>query len=56
MPNFTYTRRKFITTTSGLIAAPAILRATRANVADVFKIGLVAPTTGPLAGFGEAQD
>lgn len=56
MSNFTYTRRRFITTTSGLIAAPALLRATRAYAADVFKIGLVAPLTGPLAGFGEAQD
>jgi branched-chain amino acid transport system substrate-binding protein len=57
MAQFTYTRRKFVTLSSGLIAAPALLRATRASAQDaVFKIGLVAPTTGPLAGFGEAQD
>ena len=57
MAHFTYTRRKFITATTGLIAAPAILRANRALAQDgVFKIGFVAPTTGPLAGFGEAQD
>jgi hypothetical protein len=30
MAHFTYTRRKFITATTGLIAAPAILRANRA--------------------------
>ena len=57
MAHFTYTRRKFITATTGLIAAPAMLRANRALAQDgVFKIGFVAPTTGPLAGFGEAQD
>jgi branched-chain amino acid transport system substrate-binding protein len=58
MARFTYTRRKFITTTTGgLIAAPAFLRANRALAQDgIFKIGLVAPLTGPLAGFGEAQD
>jgi branched-chain amino acid transport system substrate-binding protein len=39
------------------LAAPALLTANRALAQDgVFKIGLVAPTTGPLAGFGEAQD
>lgn len=57
MAKFTYTRRRFITTTAGVLAAPAILRVNRAFAQDgVFKIGLVAPTTGPLAGFGEAQD
>lgn len=57
MAHFTFTRRRFIGASSGLLAAPALLRATRASAQDaVFKIGLVAPTTGPLAGFGEAQD
>ena len=30
MTKFTYTRRKFIKTTGGLLAAPALLSATRA--------------------------
>jgi len=56
-PRFTYSRRKFITTTGAVLAAPALLRATRASAQDaVFKIGMVTPLTGPLAGFGEAQD
>ncbi len=45
-------RRKVLTASAGIIAAPAILR--RAYAADVFKIGKVGPTTGPIAGFGEA--
>ncbi len=50
-------RRRFIKSGSLLLAAPAVFRATRASAqANVFKIGLVSPTTGPLAGFGEAQD
>lgn len=53
----TVSRRRFIKTGSLFVAAPAILRATRASAQDkVFKIGLVSPLTGPLAGFGEAQD
>lgn len=53
----TINRRRFIKSGSVLLAAPAILRATRASAQEnVFKIGLVSPTTGPLAGFGEAQD
>jgi branched-chain amino acid transport system substrate-binding protein len=53
----TFSRRRFIKTGSVLLAAPAVFRATRASAQDnVFKIGLVSPTTGPLAGFGEAQD
>ena len=40
MTKFTYTRRKFIKTTGGLLAAPALLSATRAVAQDaVFKIG-----------------
>ena len=45
-------RRKLLTVSAGLIAAPAVLR--RAYAADVFKIGKVGPSTGPIAGFGEA--
>lgn len=57
MAHFTYSRRRFIATTSGLLAAPALLRASRASAQEArFKIGFVAPTTGPLAGFGEGQD
>jgi branched-chain amino acid transport system substrate-binding protein len=53
----TVTRRRFIKSGSLFLAAPAVLRATRASAQDaVFKIGLVSPLTGPLAGFGEAQD
>lgn len=53
----TLSRRRFIKQGSLLLAAPAVFRATRASAQDaVFKIGLVSPTTGPLAGFGEAQD
>lgn len=54
--NLDVSRRKFIKTTAGIIAAPAILSATRAY-ADVptIKIGHVAPRTGPLAGFAEAD-
>ena len=55
--NSTLSRRRFIKSGSLLLAAPAVFRATRASAqANVFKIGLVSPTTGPLAGFGEAQD
>ena len=57
MTKSNFTRRRFIKTTGGMLAAPALLSASRAFAQDgVFKIGLVAPTTGPLAGFGEAQD
>ena len=50
-------RRKFLGTTAGIIAAPAILKHTRAYAADpVIKVGHVSPRTGPLAGFAEADD
>jgi branched-chain amino acid transport system substrate-binding protein len=50
-------RRTLIKAGSALIASPAILRSGSAFAAgDTFKIGLVSPLTGPLAGFGEAQD
>jgi branched-chain amino acid transport system substrate-binding protein len=48
------TRRTVLKAGAGLVAAPALLR--YAHAQEVFKIGLVSPTTGPLAGFGEAQD
>ncbi len=39
------------------LAAPAVLRATRAYAATpVLKVGHVSPVTGPLAGFAEADD
>ena len=51
------TRRKFVQTGGAFLAAPALLKATRASAQDaVFKIGMVTPLTGPLAGFGAAQD
>ena len=50
------TRRTFITGTGALVAAPAILRATRAYAqAPTLKVGYVSPATGPLAGFAEAD-
>ena len=53
----TFDRRRFIKTGSVLLAAPAIISATRLSAQEnVFKFGRVSPTTGPLAGFGEAQD
>ena len=52
----TITRRKLMAGAATAVAAPAILRVSRAFAADdTFKIGLVSPLTGPLAGFGEAQ-
>ena len=51
------TRRHLMQGAGAAIAAPAVLRLRSARAADgVFKIGLVSPLTGPLAGFGEAQD
>lgn len=53
---FRINRRKVLTGGSALVAAPAILRVTRASAQDaVFKIGFVSPQTGPIAGFGEAD-
>ena len=56
MTKLTLSRRKLIAGAASAVAAPAILRASQAFAADgTFKIGLVSPLTGPLAGFGEAQ-
>ncbi len=53
----TPTRRGFLAGTGALIAAPAILRGTRAYAqTKTLKIGFVSPKTGPLAGFAEADD
>jgi len=50
-------RRQFIKSAAVIAAAPAILKYTRSYAADpVIKIGHVSPRTGPLAGFGEADD
>jgi len=49
-------RRTLLKSAGAAVAAPALLSG-RAFAADsTFKIGLVSPLTGPLAGFGEAQD
>lgn len=49
-------RRNLIKGGAAMMAAPAILRASRASAAGAtFKIGYVSPQTGPLAGFGEAD-
>ncbi|MGX9354729.1 ABC transporter substrate-binding protein [Roseobacteraceae bacterium S113] len=51
------TRRRFLTGTAAAVAAPAILRGTRAYAQNkTLKIGFVSPKTGPLAGFAEADD
>lgn len=53
------TRRTFLKTTAlGAIAAPAVIHSGRALAAtkNTVKIGFVNPMTGPLAGFGEAND
>lgn len=49
-------RRMVLAGGASLLAAPVILRASRASAqAATFKIGFVNPATGPLAGFGEAD-
>ena len=51
------TRRHFLTAATAGLAAPAILRGTRAYAQNkTLKIGFVSPKTGPLAGFAEADD
>lgn len=50
-------RRRFLAGASALLAAPAILRATRAYAQmPTLKVGHVSPRTGPLAGFAEADE
>ncbi len=49
-------RRQTLKMGAAVVAAPAVLTSTAARAETTFKIGLVSPLTGPLAGFGEAQD
>ena len=50
-------RRTLIKSGAAVIAAPALLNANSASAqAKVIKIGHVSPKTGPLAGFGEADE
>ena len=50
-------RRALLSGAAAAVAAPAILKHTRAYAADpVIKIGHVSPRTGPLAGFAEADE
>ena len=51
------TRRRAVQLGAGLVASPAILRQAMAQAtADTIRIGYVNARTGPLAGFGEADD
>jgi branched-chain amino acid transport system substrate-binding protein len=50
-------RRDIVKIAGALVAAPAILRVIPANAQSAaIKIGMVSPTTGPIAAFGEADD
>ncbi len=51
------TRRQLLGGMAASVAAPAILRSTRAYAqTPSIKVGYVSPSTGPLAGFAEADD
>ena len=51
------TRRRVLGGLAAGVAAPAILRSTRAYAqSPTIKVGFVTPSTGPLAGFAEADD
>ena len=53
----TPSRRHFLAGSAAALAAPAILRTTRAYADNpVLRIGHVSPRTGPLAGFAEADE
>src|SRR6187431_3757016 len=53
----TISRRTLVRSGLGAIAAPTILRVLPAEAqSKVIKIGHVSPKTGPLAGFGEADE
>lgn len=57
MTNTYPSRRRFLAGATALMAAPAILRSTRAYAQNPsLRIGHVSPRTGPLAGFAEADD
>lgn len=50
-------RRRFLQAGAAALAAPALLKSTRAYAANpTLRIGHVSPRTGPLAGFAEADD
>src|SRR4029077_13847581 len=50
-------RRTLVKAGLGAVAAPAVLRVIPANAQSrAIKIGHVSPRTGPLAGFGEADN
>ena len=50
-------RRGFLAGSTAVLAAPALLRSTRAYADNpVLRIGHVSPRTGPLAGFAEADE
>src|SRR6059036_3942021 len=50
-------RRTLVKAGLGAVASPAVLRVIPANAqSKVIKIGYVSPRTGPLAGFGEADE
>src|ERR1700722_946447 len=50
-------RRDIVKIAGAFVAAPAILRVIPANAQSAaIKIGMVSPTTGPIAAFGEADD
>ena len=52
-----FSRRTLMKTGIGAIAAPAVLSVIPANAqSKIIKIGYVNPRTGPLAGFGEADN
>ena len=51
------TRRKVLAGLAAGVAAPAILKHGRAYASSpTIKVGFVTPSTGPLAGFAEADD
>ena len=51
------TRRSVLSGITAAVAAPAVLKFTRAYAANpTIKIGHVSPRTGPLAGFAEADE
>ncbi|MGH1479835.1 MAG: ABC transporter substrate-binding protein [Geminicoccales bacterium] len=50
-------RRKFLAGSAATLAAPAMIRTTKAYADNpVLRVGHVSPRTGPLAGFAEADD
>ncbi|PCH95867.1 MAG: ABC transporter substrate-binding protein [Rhodobacteraceae bacterium] len=55
--SFKMNRRRLLQGGTAALATPMILKASRASAQSAtFKIGYVSPQTGPLAGFGEADD